>query len=136
MNAVDTNVLVYACDRRDPAKQAEAMALIKRLTDGVLLWQVATEFIAVSRKLAADGFTPDQAWRRLAEFASIFPLVVPSPSLLPVARRLHIEEAISFWDAMLYGACLTAGVKTLYSEDIPGCVVSGLTIHNPFAPTS
>jgi len=38
MNAVDTNVLVYAHDPRDPVKQDKAAALIASLSDGVLLW--------------------------------------------------------------------------------------------------
>lgn len=45
MNAVDTNVLLYAHDSRDPAKQTIAIALIESLTEGILLWQVACEII-------------------------------------------------------------------------------------------
>jgi predicted nucleic acid-binding protein len=36
MNAVDTNILVYACDHRDPAKQRGALELIATLTDAVI----------------------------------------------------------------------------------------------------
>ena len=36
MNAVDTNVLIYAHDPRDPVKQNKAAALIASLTDGGL----------------------------------------------------------------------------------------------------
>jgi hypothetical protein len=36
MNAVDTNVLIYSHDPRDPAKQAVALSLIGSLTDGLL----------------------------------------------------------------------------------------------------
>jgi len=43
MNAVDTNVLIYAHDPRDPVKQNRAAELIASLTDGVLLWQVSCE---------------------------------------------------------------------------------------------
>lgn len=53
MNAVDTNILIYAHDTRYPVKLAIAEALIRTLTDGVLLWQVACEYVAASRKLAA-----------------------------------------------------------------------------------
>jgi hypothetical protein len=31
MNAVDTNVLIYSCDSRDPARQAVALDVIKNL---------------------------------------------------------------------------------------------------------
>jgi predicted nucleic acid-binding protein len=45
MNAVDTNVYVYALDADEAAKQAKAIELFDRLTlqraDTVLIWQVA-----------------------------------------------------------------------------------------------
>jgi len=62
MNAVDTNVLMYVRDPRDPRKQRIATDLLVRLEDGVLLWQVACEYLAASRKLAALGHTQDVAF--------------------------------------------------------------------------
>ncbi len=58
MTALDTNVLIYACDKSDPRRQQIAIELIASVTDGVLLWQVACEFVAASRKLNDRGFTP------------------------------------------------------------------------------
>jgi hypothetical protein len=57
MNAVDTNVLIYACDQTDVRRQRLALDLITTSPDCVLLWQVACEFIAASRKLNKQGFT-------------------------------------------------------------------------------
>ena len=48
MNAVDTNILIYVNDPRDPVKQEVATSLISDLTDDVLLWQVACEYLAAS----------------------------------------------------------------------------------------
>lgn len=54
MNAIDTNVLVYAYDDQQAKKQSQAIALIDRLIadsgSTLLLWQVACEFIAVLRR--------------------------------------------------------------------------------------
>lgn len=50
MIAVDTNVLVYMVDNSHPQKQQIAKDLIKDLHaqgTGILLWQVAVEFLAV-----------------------------------------------------------------------------------------
>ena len=55
MIAVDTNVLIYACDQADPRRQKVALDLITNGQDGVLLWQVACEFLAASRKLGKQG---------------------------------------------------------------------------------
>ena len=68
MTALDTNVLIYACDKSDPRRQQIALELIATVTDGGLLWQVACEFVADSRKLNDRGFTPIDAWNRLTEF--------------------------------------------------------------------
>ncbi len=51
MIAVDTNVLIYACDQADPRRQTVALDLVTNARDGVLLCQVACEFISASRKL-------------------------------------------------------------------------------------
>jgi predicted nucleic acid-binding protein len=62
MIALDTNVLIYACDKADPRRQQIALDLISNTLDAVILWQVACEFIAASRKLDQQGFNAADAW--------------------------------------------------------------------------
>jgi predicted nucleic acid-binding protein len=133
MNAVDTNVLVYAYDETSPIKQGRARALLATLDSGVLLWQVACEFVAASRKCLAPGSDPAVIWNRLAELREAFALVLPTDSVLDRARTLQLAGRVSFWDAVLYAACVDARVGRLYSEDLPGGAVAGLEILNPFA---
>ncbi|MEA2235352.1 MAG: hypothetical protein QOC81_76 [Thermoanaerobaculia bacterium] len=133
MIAVDTNVLIYACDQSDPHRQTIALDLIAATTEGVLLWQVACEFLAASRKLRKQGFTPTQAWNRLREFQELLPLVLPAAANLTHARDLHILHGVSLWDALILAACLEAGVDILYSEDVPGLeTFETLRVINPF----
>lgn len=133
MIALDTNVLIYACDRSDPKRQQTAIDLVTASPEGVLLWQVACEFIAASRKLSAQGFTAADAWSRLSEFLALLPLVLPTPAVLQGAQSLHVIHRMSFWDALIHAACLEAGVEILYSEDLPGlATVGGLQVVNPF----
>jgi len=133
MIAFDTNVLIYSCDFADPLRQRRAFDLLAAVPDGILLWQVAVEFVSASRKLAPQGFTPAQAWARLHDFMDVLPLVLPSPAVLDYAQRLHRDQGVSFWDAMIIGACVDCGVNTLYSEDLPGTAIDGkLRILNPF----
>ena len=89
MIAVDTNVLIYACDQADARRQRIALDLVTNASDGVLLWQVACEFLAASRKLARQGFTPVHAWRRLTEFRELLPLVLPTDASLARAEKLN-----------------------------------------------
>src|SRR5262245_54354838 len=128
MNAVDTNILIYACDARDAGRQQRAVELIAQLADGVLLWQVACEFVAASRKLAPYGFSPEAAWGRLETLLRVFPLALPSAEVFARARELHTVRQVAFWDAMLLAACMEAGVGKLYSEDVPGAAVTGVEV--------
>ncbi len=133
MIALDTNILIYACDKADLRRQQVAQDLVSSSGDGVLLWQVACEFVAASRKLNSQGFTMVNAWDRLADFLALFPLILPAAGALERARILHVEDGWSFWDAMIVAACLECGVTRLYSEDLPGRAVRWpLEIVNPF----
>jgi predicted nucleic acid-binding protein len=133
MIALDTNILIYACDKADLKRQQVALDLVSSAGDGVLLWQVACEFVAASRKLRSQGFTMADAWDRLADYLELFPLILPAPGALERARILHTEDGWSFWDAMIVAACLEGGVTRLYSEDLPGRAVRWpLEIVNPF----
>lgn len=102
MIGLDTNVLIYACDKADPARQQIALDLIANTTDAVILWQVACEFVAASRKLDRQGFTAADAWARLSEFLDVCPLMMPrGRGVLDQAKNLHLTHHVSFWDAMI-----------------------------------
>jgi predicted nucleic acid-binding protein len=135
MNAVDTNVLIYAHDQRDPVKQALAEALVQNLPDGVLLWQVACEYIAASRKLEPLGFNRAKAWQDIDKMRALWRPQLPTWSALDRAADLMKRYSLSSWDALLVAACLEAGVKCLYTEDFSDAFrAEGLEVVNPFAP--
>jgi predicted nucleic acid-binding protein len=133
MIALDTNVLLYACDRADSRRQQIAIDLVANSRNGILLLQVACEFVAASRKLRGQGFTASDAWGRLREFLAVLPLVLPTQGVLERARTLHATHGVSFWDALILAACAEAGVEVLYSEDLPGVPTLGAPhVVNPF----
>ena len=133
MIAIDTNVLIYACDQADGRRQNIALNLIANAQDGVLLWQVACEFLAASRKLDKQGFTPAHAWNHLGEFRDLMPLMLPTDGNLTRAKELHLTRGASLWDALILAACVEASVEILYSEDLPGFEdFEGVRVINPF----
>ena len=110
-----------------------ARDLLSSSQDGVVLWQVAVEFIAAFRKVAGGG-AHEEAWEYLREFLDLLPLILPRRGVLDRARTLHMESQWSFWDALITAACLEEGVTRLYSEDLPGRrPPAPLEIINPFA---
>jgi len=133
MNAVDTNILLYVYAPRDPAKQAAAASPLQSLTDGVLLWQVACEYLAASRKLELLGYNRSQAWQDIRDLHRVWTTILPSWGVLDQAERLLSSYSLSFWDGMIIAACLEGGVTRLYSEDLDAYPrVDGLEIVNPF----
>jgi predicted nucleic acid-binding protein len=134
MNAVDTNVLIYVRDDREPAKQATAYALIQSLTSAVLLWQVACEYIAASRKIVASGYNVDMAWQDIRKLQTVWVTKFPTLDVLMRAEELMRRRSLSSWDALLVAACLEAGVTRLYTEDFDDSLrAEGLEVVNPFA---
>ncbi len=134
MNAVDTNVLIYVSDPQDPAKQAIATDLLLSLDDGILLWQVATEYLAASRKLKRFGYDSAQAWEDLQELQRLWRLVLPTWDVMEKSRKLLEQYMLSHWDAMIISASLIAGVERLYTEDFDAYpLIENLQIINPFS---
>ena len=134
MNAVDTNILIYVHDRRNVRKQEIAESLVRTLPRGVLLWQVACEYISASRKLARLGYSQEKAWQDLHKLRKLWATELPTWEMLERTERLLTRYNLSSWDALIVSACLEAGVTRLYSEDFDASAkAEGLEIINPFA---
>ena len=139
MNAVDTNVYVYALDTDEPLKQAKALALLQRLAlqprDSIFLWQVAGELLNQLRRWESKGkLTAEGVEAAFTRFRSLFPLRLPTERVLQLSFDLRSRYSLSHWDSMLLAACKESGLTTLYSEDMAaGMNYDGVTIVNPFA---
>jgi predicted nucleic acid-binding protein len=136
---LDTNVLIYAVDRRDIAKNLAANELLERLVSrriGVCSYQVEQEFFnAAFRK----GILPIKAGdARLAQ-ARIFGKLhrVDSSSEL-IARGFDLLEKyrLQWYDSLIVAAALQAQCSMLFSEDFQAGQVfeKTLTVVNPFTP--
>ena len=138
MNAIDTNVFIYACDRADPVKQVLAEELIDRLmtnsSQTLLLWQVAVELLAYWRKLKNLGSLSDiQVSSYFDQAVQMFPVHMPTVAVLEGSFALQSRFSLSHWDSLLIAACQEAEVETLYSEDMQhGAIYGGVAIINPF----
>lgn len=131
---IDTNVLIYADDARDPRKQDRARDLIRRLLRerrGVLSLQVLQEyFAAATRKL---GLSSEDARPRVELYSRLDVVTLHPPDLL-AAIDLHRLHNLSIWDGLVVRAALNGSCTTLHTEDMqPGYTIEQLTISNPFA---
>ena len=132
---VDTNVLLYAQDRKDDRRRGIAQQVLGELWasgTGALSTQVLQEFYDVgTRKMKLE---PALARRVVALYAE-WPVVETTAQLIVSASLLHERHGFAFWDAMVVEAALLSGATTLLSEDLQhGRRVGGLVITNPFGP--
>jgi len=128
----DTNVLIYADDKADPAKQQRALDLVaehRRGRTGVVSLQVLQEyFVTVTRKLQVDA----RVARRKVELLAEFDVVIPEVVDILAAIDLHRLHGFSFWDALILRAAKQAGCSVLFSEDMQGeREIDGVQIVNP-----
>lgn len=132
MNAVDTNILMYINDPRDPAKQGVAVSLVSTLAECTLLWQVACEYLAASRKLEPLGYNRAQAYQYIRDLQQVWYTALPTWRVIDRAENMMSRFSLSHWDSMIIAACLEANVQTLYTEDFGYSSIDGLGIVNPF----
>jgi predicted nucleic acid-binding protein len=133
MNAIDTNVLFYSRDPRDPRKQQIAVRLVGSLANGALLWQVACEYQSASRKLIPFGYSSTHAMTEILNLRKSWATVLPDWTAFDRADELRKSYSLSFWDAVFIAACLEGGVQTLYSEDFDAYSrIDSLELVNPF----
>lgn len=138
MNAVDTNVWLYAVDHRESVKRPRAFDLLEELArngESVLPWQVASEFVNGLRRWESKRVI---SLMQIDEFVTwmieMFPIVTPQYTTVLTALDLSRRYSLSHWDSMLLAACVEAGVTTLYSEDLSnGVRYESVLVINPFA---
>ena len=135
----DTNVLVYAYDRGNPAKQSAAQRLIEQsllAETGCLSAQVLSEFyVTVTRKLPVP-LAPEAA-AVIVHLLSRMPVTEIDVTLVHRAMDAQQRHAISYWDALIVAAAERAGCTAILSENLAaGQAYLGVTVLDPFAPVA
>lgn len=139
MIAFDANVLIDSMDDSNLVKHERALEwFTERLADPevpALMWQVACETLAwLRRREAQKLLTGIQVESEIRQILSTFPVLIPTPEVLDASLALKNRYTLSHWDSRLLGACIVAGVDTLYSEDMShNGVYDSVTVINPFA---
>jgi predicted nucleic acid-binding protein len=131
---VDTNVFVYLYDVDSPDKQARAKSILGSALAGIELvisTQVLQEFyVTANRKFQ---FLSDreilQAMNDLADLSTVKIDVRIIFEAIEIGRRFQL----SFWDALIVQAALSAGCSSLLTEDLQhGQRIGNLVVENPF----
>ena len=136
---VDTNVLVYRFDPRDPRKQRVATELLRNgIADGsvVIAHQAVVEFYAaVTRPIRGEAPLLDRAdaTRETEEFLLQFSVIYPSAEIIRAALRAAAAYDLSWFDALMWAHAETHGIGELLSEDFQhGRAYGAVRVRNPF----
>src|ERR671917_2719051 len=135
---VDTNVLVYALDRREPEKRERAREVL-RLVGGAgtaaLPAQVLSEFGGACLRKLEPRPDPETVRREVERLMLAFPILpLTGPVVLEALRGVR-EHLLSYYDAQIWAAARLGQVGVILSEDFnPGAVLDGVSFTNPLDP--
>ena len=132
---VDSNVLVYARDASQPAKQPAAANWLDHLwrtRTGRLSTQVLSEFfVTVTRKLD-PGMTVSDARADVRDLLAWRPVPI-TEELLTEAGEVQDRFQFAYCDALIVAAAREAGCGRLLTEDLQeGQDLDGLLVVDPF----
>jgi len=130
---IDTNLFIYALDRRVPAKRkaaAKALRAIEAEGNGVVSTQVFQEaYVAGTTKL---GIAPQDMKQAIASLRTL-EVVQVDVDLIQAAIDCSILQRLSFWNSLIIVAAEKARCTELWTEDLNhGQRIQGIRIHNPF----
>lgn len=136
---VDTNILVYAFESEDGAKQRICKEFIRRGFRGervvAISNQVLVEFVSVITR----GVEENKSYNEAVQVVALFiesqqwkKLDYTSNSVL-LATKLAAQYRLSIWDALIAATMIENGISTIFTEDagafsaVPGFKVISLS---------
>jgi len=133
---IDSNVLIYPHDRREPAKAQAALDLLGALAlagGGVVSSQVLGEFFwAVTRRLP-DPLTDAEGVGSVTRHARTWDVLNVTWLTVREALRAVERYQLPYWDALIWGTARLAGVPVVLSEDFSdGREIEGVLFRDPF----
>lgn len=131
---LDTNVLVYLFDHREPVKERRAREVVEEGKPGelALSTQVLSEFyVTVTRKLE-EPLNPGLA-AQVVDWLSFLFVVSIDSALVKRAIQIGRSSQLSYWDGLVVAAAARAGCRRLLTEDLnDGQVIGSVRVENPF----
>jgi predicted nucleic acid-binding protein len=136
---VDTKILVYRWDPREPRKQAIAERLLRQYVGTDFLCvphQAIIEFMAVVPRIRwqeKQVMPAENAIREVEELLIQFPVLYPDEAMVRMALRGMATYRLSWSDAHLWAYAEHYGMSEILSEDFEhGRRYGTVLVRNPF----
>jgi len=135
---IDTNLLVYLYDQKQPGKQAQSQRVLERLEgnhSGRLSVQTLAEFFSVATRKLSPSLTPVEALEQINLFIRLWPVFDLTPMVVLEAGRGVRDHKFSYYDAQVWAIARLNQVPIVFSEDFrDGSILEGVRFVNPFSP--
>lgn len=131
---LDTNVLVYAYDPSDSAKQRVAQDLVRRAVAGdmVMSTQVLAEFAATLLHKLSPAARPEDVTALLDALGPVR-LITPDSDTVRRAVEVRAAYGVHFYAGMIVAAAERGGCSRIWSDDLnSGQKYFGIAVENPF----
>ena len=139
VSLVDTNILVYRCDPRDPRKRAAALEILRagEMSGELRIpHQSLGEFVnsvTRSRGREAPIMRFEDATRQAELFMAEFPVLYPNEAVFRMALRGKAAYGLPWHDAHLWAYAEHYGLPEILSEDFEhGRRYGTVRVRNPF----
>ena len=138
---VDTNLLVYRFDPRDPPKQAAAIRVLREGVTAQSLCvphQAIVEFVsAVSRPVGVERrplLAREDALREAESLLDPFEVRYPTEAVVRLAVRGALAYGLPWFDAHVWAYAEHYGLSEILSEGFSdGQLIGRVRIRNPFS---
>jgi predicted nucleic acid-binding protein len=134
---IDTNVLIYAVDQNNPAKQEQAIRVLEKLVaagNAVLSIQALSEFANASLKRLRPPMPPEVTVAQVARLARSCPILDLTANIVIEATRAVRDHRLAYYDAQLWATARLNQVPVIFSEDFTaGASLEGIRFIDPFA---
>jgi predicted nucleic acid-binding protein len=129
---LDTNILIYQLDNRDPIKQKKCREIMKALAvnhEAVISTQILQEFyVACTMKLKIKPLLVKAIMHGFENME----IVAIGTDLINEAIDTSLQYQMSFWDSLVVVSAESAKCRFLFSEDLnEGQIVRKVRIQNP-----
>lgn len=131
---LDTNVLVYALDRKAGHRHERAAVIVRAaaMVDCWLTLQAVSEFYAAVTRKRLVSLTDAQA--QAEDWLDLFRTAALSPDAVRTALSTAASGRASYWHALLVATAAEAGCTAILTEDlVDNSTLLGVRVINPFA---
>lgn len=135
---LDSNILVYTLDVRDPDKRQRAKEIVRGVAlseSAALPVQSLSEFSNVCLRKLEPALDPREIRREVEKLYMAFEVIPLTAPVVMEALRGVYEHQLSYYDAQVWATARLAQIPVVLSEDFnSGATLEGVSFLNPLDP--